>query len=387
MRTDWYNSVFEIDLDVIRDAVRATRDFVGPETGIIPVLKANAYGMGTAVMGRFMEDQGFDLLAVAHLNEAHQLRRAGVRTGILLLSPLPAGAEEAALELDLQPAVFRPETVRALSEAAKKYGRPAKVQIKIETGMNRTGVEPGKPLSDLLEVIASCGNLEITGVFTHFATASDAGDPHTVAQFERFKSALAQLAQAGVRPKYIHCCNSAATLWFRDAHCTHVRPGSMLLGFPDMNGWEDVIDIREPGTWKTAVTNVRGLRPGDAAGYDRAFAPESPARVAVIGVGYHDGICRQLALDGGPVLLNGVRTLFVGICLDQALIDATGIDCKVGDEVVLFGRAQNGAALSPRALRPWTRGSAVYQMQLLTERVKRVYLEQGRPSEKYREEP
>ena len=89
----------------------------------------------------------------------------------------------------------------------------------------------------------------------------------------------------------------------------------------------------------------------------------------------------------GPVLLNGVQTRFVGICLDQALIDATGIDCRVGDEVVLFGRAQNGAILSPRALRPWTRGSAIYQMQLLTERVKRVYLEQGRPSDKYREEP
>jgi len=387
MRTDWYNSVFEIDLDVIRDAVRATRDFVGPETGIIPVLKANAYGMGTAVMGRFMEDQGFDLLAVAHLNEAHQLRRAAVPADILLLSPLPLGAEEAAVELDIQASVFLPETVLALSEAAKKYGRPAKVQLKIETGMNRTGVEPGKPLSDLLEVIAACGNLQITGVFTHFATASDAGDPYTVAQFARFKNALAQLERAGIRPKYIHCCNTAATLWFREAYCTHVRPGSMLLGFPDMNGWEQVIDIREPGTWKTRVTNVRDLQPGDAAGYDRSFAPESPSRVAVIGVGYHDGICRQLALDGGPVLLNGVQTRFVGICLDQALIDATGIDCRVGDEVVLFGRAQNGATLSPRALRPWTRGSAIYQMQLLTERVKRVYLEQGRPSDKYREEP
>ena len=108
--------------------------------------------------------------------------------------------------------------------------------------------------------------------------------------------------------------------------------------------------------------------------------------MAVIGVGYHDGICRQLALDGGPVLLNGVRTRFVGICLDQALIDATGIDCAVGDEVVLFGTARNGEVLSPRSLRPWTRGSAIYQMQLLSDRVKRVYLEQGVPSKRYTEE-
>ena len=121
MRTDWYNSVFEIDLDVIRDAIRATREFVGPDTGIIPVLKANAYGMGTVPMGRFMADQGFDLLAVAHLNEAHQLRRAAVPADILLLSPLPLGAEEAAVELDIQASVFLPETVLALSEAAKKY--------------------------------------------------------------------------------------------------------------------------------------------------------------------------------------------------------------------------------------------------------------------------
>lgn len=386
MRTDWYNSVFEIDLDRIRAAIRATRDFVGPDVGIIPVLKANAYGMGLVPMGRFMEDQGFDLVAVAHLQEAYALRRAGVKTGILLLSPLPEGAEEAVLELDAQPALFRPETARALSAAAKKAGRPARVQLKIETGMNRIGVEPGAPLAALLDTVAACGNIEITGVFTHFATASDAGDPHTLAQFDRFKTALGQLEARGIRPRYIHCCNSASTLWFREAHCTHVRPGSMLLGFPDMNGWENVIDIPEPGTWRATVTNIRTLQPGEAAGYDRAFAPESPSRVAIIGVGYHDGICRQLALDGGPVLLNGVRTRFVGICLDQALIDATGIECAVGDEVVLFGTARNGEVLSPRSLRPWTRGSAIYQMQLLSDRVKRVYLEQGVPSKRYTEE-
>ena len=386
MRTDWYNSVFEIDLDRIRAAIRATRDFVGPDVGIIPVLKANAYGMGLVPMGRFMEDQGFDLVAVAHLQEAYALRRAGVKTGILLLSPLPEGAEEAVLELDAQPALFCPETARALSAAAKEAGRPARVQLKIETGMNRIGVEPGAPLAALLDTVAACGNIEITGVFTHFATASDAGDPHTLAQFDRFKTALGQLEARGIRPRYIHCCNSASTLWFREAHCTHVRPGSMLLGFPDMNGWENVIDIPEPGTWRATVTNIRTLQPGEAAGYDRAIAPEAPARVAVIGVGYHDGICRQLALDGGPVLLNGVRTRFVGICLDQALIDATGIDCAVGDEVVLFGTARNGEVLSPRSLRPWTRGSAIYQMQLLSDRVKRVYLEQGVPSKRYTEE-
>ena len=252
-----------------------------------------------------------------------------------------------------------------------------KDHIKIETGMNRIGARPGKELSDLLSCIKGLGNIEIDGVFTHFATADQAnegkGNDFTREQFSRFLEGLSQIREAGITPRYVHCCNTGATAWLKESYsvCTHVRTGSLYLGYSS-NDWNP-IGVEESGSWKTMIVNIREIVPGESVGYGRTFMPDHPAKVAVIGIGYGDGYTRSFAVSGAPALINGVRCRFVGTCMDMSFLDVTGADCKIGDEVTLFGEDGKGNRISGLEIGHLMGETRLAMFSHITERAARTY--------------
>ena len=277
MDLNCYNSRLEINLSRIGRNIDKIRAYTGG-LGLIPVVKSNAYGYGTAAVANFLVRRcGIRFLAVARLFEACQIQDSGCPDcGILILGPVPAFQIPTIVKRKIEIPLFRVEDAKRLSEEAKKQGLASvKAHIKIETGMNRIGARPGKELSDLLSCIKGLGNIEIDGVFTHFATADQAnegkGNDFTREQFSRFLEGLSQIREAGITPRYVHCCNTGATAWLKEAYsvCTHVRTGSLYLGYSSIQNDWNPIGVEESGSWKTMIVNIREIVPGESVGYGR----------------------------------------------------------------------------------------------------------------------
>ncbi len=334
------NSCLEVNLDIIRDNIAKIRRHIGPDCGMIGVVKGNGYGLGAIPVSRLLvEDCGFDILAVAHVCEGVELREAFVprAVDILVMSAVPDEALPVLVEYDLAPTVFTPRAAELLEAEAARQNKRIRLHIKIETGMNRLGVRPGAELDALIRCLKQAGRLEVAGAYTHFATAKDYDNPFAFEQMERFRQGLAQLRAAGIRPAAVHTANTGATVWFRESYGTHVRCAGLFLGYSKMNDRSNPVGVREASSWRAVVTHVRDVMPGESVGYSRFFKPDRPCRVAIVGVGYVDGLHRDVAMNGGPVLVNGHKTRYVGVCMDQCFIDVTGIPCETGDIATLIG--------------------------------------------------
>lgn len=375
-----YNSRLEINLSRIQQNIQKIESYCG--LPLMPVIKSNAYGFGTAALARFLtQDCGIKLLAVARVFEACQILNAGCRDAALfILGPVPAPSIPLVVAHDLQMPLFRESDTYLLSEEASRQGKErVRVHLKLETGMNRIGVKPGAELNALLRCAKKLKNLEIVGVFTHFATADQAnkgaGNPFTKEQFARFLDGLQQVRAAGISPQYIHCCNTGATTWLKEAYevCTHVRAGSLFLGYPSIQDNWNPISVEESGSWKTCIVHIKNIQPGESVGYGRSFKPSRPTKIAVIGIGYGDGYLRSFAMRGAPALVHGVRCPFVSICMDMGFLDVTDIDCQVGDEVTLFGTDEAGNALPGLEIGHLMGETRLAMFSHITERVVRTY--------------
>ena len=376
MELGMYNSYLEVDFTKIKDAYLKTKAAIGPRQDILPVLKANAYGIGALKMAEFLvQTLGTQILAVAQVFEGAELREAGFRSiDILVMGAPPHHVLPYAVQYDLQTPVFRMEDADLLDAEAARQGKTAKVQIKIETGMNRIGVKPGEKLAELLNHLKTLKHLKVTGIYTHFANATVTDDSFTPIQYGLFKEAVAQVKAAGFALQYIHCRNTGATEWFREDLCTHVRPGSLYMGYASMDDHTNALHVQESTSWRAFVTNVHELQPGESAGYGRHFMAEKPTMVATIDVGYADGIFRPLAQAGGPVLVNETKTRYLVCAMDQTIVDVTNINCKVGDEVTLYGWTSSGKTCLPlEELEIFSDQTLAYNMCAVSRRVKRIY--------------
>lgn len=376
MELEFYNSYFEVNLQQIRDNIAIIRQRIGEGHNVMPVIKGNCYGSGTVEVATAIEqDCNIDIFGVAQIYEGVQLREAGVTCDILALSASVQHAIAYGIQCDLHMSLFEELSARRMSEEAAKLGTTAKVHIKLETGMNRIGVKPGKDLEVLVNLIRSLGNIEIMGVFTHFATSDEIDNAFSKLQLARFQDGVLQLHQMGIDPKYVHCCNSNAVVWLDEGYFTHVRTGSLYLGYSVIDTGDQHIGVKESGSWRAFIVNIKEVYPGEQVGYSGAFVPTKPTRVATISIGYGDGLHRPLAITGGPVLVNGKRTKYLGLCMDQTFIDVTGIDCEIGDEVTIVGYDKvTGELLSAYELQAHTGHTYVYQFSCISPRVKRVYI-------------
>jgi len=327
----------EIDLDAIAGNVRRLRQIVTPQAQILAVLKADAYGHGASKVARVALNNGATWLGVACLGEALTLREQGIEAPILVLGFTPAWQARQVVQNNISATVFSTPVAEALSQAARDLGRPARVHIKVDTGMGRLGLLPEEVLPFMRE-IARLPALEIEGIFSHLAAADEEDLTYTHWQIARFEEVLRTLEGEGLRPPLAHIANSAAALRLREAHYDMVRIGIALYGLSPSACVPLPEGFRPALSFKCQVAQVKSLPEGSFVGYGRTFRTSRPSRIAVIPVGYADGF-RRAPRHWGEVLVRGRRAPLVGrVSMDQATIDVTDIpDVRQGDEVVLIG--------------------------------------------------
>ena len=329
-------------LTTVVNNYKIVKKHIGPDTDIIPVVKGNCYGFGLVPMAKlFVERCGAKLIANSAMHESVELRHAGLSCEILIVGGIPQHLLHGAIEYDLQIPLFEEVTARRLNALSGEARKKTKVHIKINTGMNRLGVKPGQNLENLLNLVKSFDNIEVVGAYTHFVSSTaDYYDPFTLEQFARFQEGVSQIKAAGFSLQYVHCCNSAATSWYREAidYSTHVRSCTSILGHMAMEDGREPLGLTEPVEIGTYITNVHQIDTGDSVGYSRAFIASEPMKIATLSVGFADGFYPGWMRKQGPVLVNGRRTRFLGCCMDQAFIDVTGIPCEIGDKVIMVGR-------------------------------------------------
>ena len=339
----------EIDEGALANNVRQIRRLIGPQRLLAGVVKANAYGHGAIPVARQILAAGADRLAVATLSEALELRTAGIDAPILVLGYTPPRQAAEVVRAGVTATVYDVETAQALAEAAAQQGVRAAVHVKVNTGMNRLGLDP-EDAPAFLEALRAMATLEAEGVFTHFAT-SDTDRAFALVQAARFGAMIAALEAAGLRPPLVHAANSAATLTLPETHFDMVRCGIALYGLdPDEEMTPLPAGFRSVLSWKAEVAQVRTLPPGAGVSYGLEFVTRRSSTLAVIPVGYADGFPRR-PLTWGGVLIHGKEAPIVGrVCMDQSLVDVTDIAAagepvRQGDLVVLIGR-QGEAAIS-----------------------------------------
>ena len=326
----------EVDLGAVAHNVGVLRRLVSPAL-LCAVVKADGYGHGAIAVSEAALDAGADWLGVALIEEAAVLRKAGVRAPILLLSqPRPADLA-AVVRYDLRVCVTTPECAEQLADEAAAQNRSVMVHMKVDTGMNRIGVRP-EDASALAATIAARDELVLEGVFTHCAVADDVDDPFTGTQLDRFDAVLAQLGAVGVTPTLRHAANSATSICHPRGRYDIVRVGIAIYGIAPAPGLAAELDLRPALSLRAEVSAVRRVRAGEGVSYGLRHRFDADTTVATVPIGYADGVPRALGLNGGEVLIGGVRRAIVGVVtMDQLMVDCGDDGVAVGDEVVLLG--------------------------------------------------
>ena len=311
-----------------------------PRTGVIAVVKANAYGHGAGQVALALEDAGADLLACADIEEGAALRAAGVRADILVFGALSVSDLDGLFDCRLTPTISTPGAAHAVQAAAEKYRQRIRYHLKIDTGMNRLGFRFDNLRRTLPELFAS-QNLDFEAIYTHFATADDVESPLFNEQRVRFDKARRecrdlQRGAGGESSPYVHAANSAALLRDSRVWYDRVRPGLLLYGVvpPPLASTLALTPIM---TLTSRIVAVKGVRAGEGVGYGLKFTAEQPSTLAIVPAGYADGL--DLRLSGpGSVLIRGRRAPIVGsVNMDMLMADVTGLDVSPGDEVVIIG--------------------------------------------------
>ena len=371
MMDNIYNSYLEIDLDEICNNVNKIRTGIGEGVDIIAVLKGDAYGMGLVTIGRHLaENCGVAAFACAQTWEAVQLRlRAGITGDILVMGGVPFHNIPHVVEHQLHSPAYNHQYLTLLNDEAALQGTTAAVHIKVETGLNRVGVWPGKQLDDLCLHLKSLESIVVAGAFTHFVESEIADKTSTYEQLRLFKDGLEQICNHGFTPKYVHAANTAASTWLQDPVLTHVRPAGLLFGFDVNIEPKNRFGLNEVLSWRAFVTNVKTIEKGETVGYNRAFMAQGTTQIATFSAGYGDGYTRSLAMSGkAHAIVNGQRAPIIGICMDQTFLDVTGIDVAVNDVVTLIGQ-DGGECISIFELQDKMQQTYLATIAVITQRV------------------
>jgi alanine racemase len=368
-------TVARIDLGALAHNARAIRDFTAGRLGgaapaLAGVVKANAYGHGAVEAARTLVGAGASVLACADIDEGLELRAAGLTVPILLFGPFSVGDLDGIFEGGLTPTVSSPAAAHRLQDAAARRGVRLRYHLGIDTGMHRLGLRHDNLARTMPNVLA-LPNLDLEGVYTHFATADVPGDELFAAQRRNFEAARQTLAGLGVSGGVTHAANSGALLADPGTWFDLVRPGLLVYGVtPD--AFEGRVDVQPVMSVRSRVAAVKGVRVGETIGYGGRFIARRPTTMALVPAGYADGLDRRLE-GRGVVLLRGRRVPVVGaVSMDVVALDVTGLPVEPGDEVVFTGR-QGGEMITVGEMASWV-GTIPYELLCrVGNRVQRVY--------------
>lgn len=329
-------SWLEIDLDAVANNVRAIKAHIGDQVALFAVVKSDAYGHGAVAVARTAMLNGAEYLAVSNINEAMELRDAGIDTPILVLSFTPPQAIRQAVRQRITVSVYDLELARAYDRAAREAGGKLLAHIKMDSGMGRLGILASEAVPFFRHML-KMEHIEIEGIYTHYSMA-DENPVYTNIQTNVFRDALAPLRAAGYSFRYVHAANSAAMLASRDSHFNAVRVGLAMYGLSPSDGVRVPDGFRAAMTWKTIVAQVKTLPPGHPVGYGNTYLTRGEERIAVLPVGYADGF-RRAPHNWGQVLVHGQHAPVIGrVSMEKTVISVAHIpNVSVGDEVVLLG--------------------------------------------------
>ena len=365
-----------IDLDAVEYNYNSVRNKLPAAVKILAVIKADAYGHGAVELGRFLDDK-CDFFGVACIEEAVELKKSGIKNPVLILGRVFPWDYETVVKYEIRIPIFGIEDAKALSAAAVNQGKAVPFHFCIDTGMSRIGFQVNEENADICKEINALPGIYAEGLFSHFATADQFDLSKAEAQREKYKAFCGMLEDRGISIPVKHLNNSAGIMNFTD-YFDMCRMGIITYGlYPSEEVDKSLLDIKPVMSWHTKISHLKILEPGREISYGGTFKTEKPTKVATIPVGYADGYPRCLS-NRGRVIINGCFAPILGrVCMDQFMVDVTGIDCNVGDEVVLVG----------------TMGDAVLTMEEVSEmaysfnyelpcrvarRVPRVYFKDGK---------
>ncbi len=361
----------EINLANLAFNFQQVKKLVGKKVKVLAAVKANAYGHGILEVSRRLAKCGVDYLGVANVDEAAILRKAGIKTPVLILSTLFSYAEiKLALKLKTIMTIADFRSARMLNYYAKVTDKP-KVHIKVDTGMGRLGIWHAQA-EDLINRILKLKKLQIDGIYTHFPSA-DTDPKFTHKQIDIFKKLLQRLEKKGLHIPFSHAANSLAVCRIKPSYLNMVRPGIMLYGmYPDLK-LRKVLKLKPVLSFKTRVTYLKEVTAGRSISYGRTYITKKKTRIATIPVGYADGYARALS-NKAKVLINGKFVPVVGrICMDQTMVDVGALaELELGDTVTLIGK-QKGKLIAAEELAALCKTIPYEITCWISSRVRRVF--------------
>ncbi|HOB09329.1 MAG: alanine racemase [Limnochordia bacterium] len=345
---------------------------IGPDCQLMAVIKANGYGHGDLPMAQAVLASGASWLAVALPEEGAKLRRAGIAAPILVLGAVSPPQLELCAAKDLVVTVFQWDIAQALSNLSRRLNKTVKVHVKVDTGMTRLGLMPEETV-EFVKRLRGLPGIEVQGIYTHFACADQPHDSYTQWQWQRFSWVLMELEKEKIHIPLKHCANTAAAVLMPETRLDLVRVGIGLYGLHPCSHTKAIMnDLRPVMSLHTQVMAVKQVAKGTGVSYGRAFVTWKDTAIAVLPIGYADGLLRRLG-ERGEVLINGRRYPFAGrITMDHCMVDVGGGVVEIGDVVTLIGR-QGEETITADDWAEWI-GTINYEIPcMISERVERIY--------------
>lgn len=376
----------EINLDHVIDNYKAFRHALPEGMRLLACVKADAYGHGAVQVARVLEQAGADYLSVAFLDEAIQLRRAGIQAPVLVLGYTPPEGIQAAWEHRVTVTAFSPEVLEAIRNLPEESLKsPLKVHVKIDSGMGRLGLLPGEAAMSFVEEALALPQAEVEGMFTHFSKADEEDKSYTQEQYRRFASVVGSLENRGIRLPILHTGNSATAIDMPELSFNMVRIGISMYGlYPSEEVNRQRIALRPVMSLKTNISFVKKLPPHWGVSYGARYVTEAEETIATLPIGYADGYSRMLS-GKAEVLIRGLRVPVAGtICMDQCMVSLKSFgneaeEIRAGEEAVLIG-SQAGSSITADELASWL-GTINYEVVcMIAGRVPRLYVSGGKPA-------
>ena len=370
-----YRSWVEVSRAQIAANFEAIRQVVGPSVEVMPVVKADAYRHGAVEVSRTLEAQGARWLAVSNTEEGIALRDAGIRTRILVMADFLPFTREAMLAYDLTPVLHSLDDLAELNRMAAARQQQLRCHLKLDTGMGRLGVRPAA--ADIGDAILAASSLEVEGLMTHFASAANYATQQTEEQLQLFATVVEGLARQGIRPALLHLSSSIPVAYGRMAAWQRmVRPGHAIYGYVSPargSAPHPVLRVKPALTWRATVLSLKEVPPGALIGYGGMFRAPHPMQLAILSVGYADGIPHRLSNRGNVIVKGKLAPIVGAVSMDLTTVDVTGTDIKVGEPVTLLG-SEGDVSIDAQQIARWA-GTISYSVLCgIHARVKRIYL-------------
>lgn len=376
---DFQRLIAEINLDAIGNNVKEIKTKLKPETKLMAIVKADAYGHGALEISKVCLYNGADWLGIATCDEGISLRENNIFVPILILGYTVENQLESVVKYDLTQAVYSLEIAELLSKKAVRLGKTAKVHIKIDTGMGRIGFKPTAEALEDIEKIFHLPNIEVTGIFTHFATADEKDKSFTMEQYKKFRFVTDALNAKGHTDIIRHCGNSGAILDMPQLQLDMVRAGIILYGMWPSNQVNRDIKLIPAMSLKTHISFVKNVDENTSIGYGRKYYTSAPSKIATIPIGYADGYLRAFSNKAKVIVNNQYANVVGNVCMDQTMIDVSHIpNVKIGDTVVVMGQ-ENNLQITADSLADIGNTINYEIVCSVGKRVPRVYTKNGQP--------